>query len=169
MSSRTWPRRAAALLPVLIALGMAAACSTAGTPSVAAPPVTATVTVSSTTVVPTTVTVTATSTLPSTTAAPPTVLVAAAFKDNATFECTDATVDICWALDLTTGGPCPNGIYVAISVFKKDSPDVLTVLETTSGPITDPLGGTATVQLGETGLAGPDDVLQARLKESRCA
>ena len=158
-----------ALLPALALVALTAACATAGTPSVAAPPVTVTSTVSSTTVVRTSTTVTATVTQTPTTTAPPSVLVSATFKDNTTFECSDAAVDSCWALDVTTTGPCPNGVYVAINVYKKDATDVLKVLETTSGPIVDPLGGTTTVQLGQTGLAGPDEVLEADLKDARCA
>lgn len=162
-------RRAAAILSALAVLGLTAACATAGTPSVAAPPVTVTATVNTTTVVRTTATVTATSTVTPTSTAPPSVLVSATFKDNTSFECSDATVDSCWALDVTTTGPCPNGVYVAINVYKQDSTDVLKVLETTSGPIVDALGGTTTVQLGQTALAGPDEVLEADLKDARCA
>lgn len=164
-SFRAWT----ALLAALAVLGLAAACSTGGTPSVAAPPVTVTATVSSSTVVHTTATVTATATQTPSTTAPPSVLVSATFKDSTTFECSDATADSCWALDVTTTGPCPNGVYVAINVYLTDSTDVLKVLETTSEPIVDPLGGTITVQLSQTGLAPPDDVLEADLKDARCA
>ena len=114
----------------------------------------------------TTVTATVTETPPTTTQ--PTVLVAATFKDPTTFECSDGSADSCWALDVTTTGPCPNGVYVAINVYKKDATEVLQVLETTSAPVTEPLGGTVAVQLGQTGLAPEGETLEADLKEARC-
>lgn len=147
------------------------ACSTAGTPSVAQPPVTELVTVTTATTVPTTATVTATvtSTPPPTTTAAAAVLVSPTFKDASTFECADAAADSCWALDVTTSGPCPNGVYVAINVYRKGEDAVLQVLETTSTPVTDALGGTLTVQLSQTGLSPSGDPLEADLKEARCA
>jgi len=160
-------RRSAAL--VVAVIGLCSACTTGGTPSVAAPPVTVTATVSSSTVVRTTATVTATTTETPTTTAPPSVLVSATFKDSSTFECTDPAADSCWALDVVTTGPCPNGVYVAINVYKKDTSDVLKVLETTSAPVTDTLGGSTTVQLSQTGLAPAGETLEADLKDARCA
>jgi len=150
-------------------LGLAAACSTGGTPSVAAPPSTVTATVTATTTIRSTSTVTATVTQTPTSTSPAAVLVAATFEDPANYECTDATADWCWALDVTTTGPCPNGAYIALNVYKDDAQDVLKVLETTSAPITDPLGGKVTVQLGTSGLTAEGDTLKAALKEARCA
>ena len=153
--------------PVIFAL--VAACSTGGTPSAAAPPETVTTTVSATTVVRTTSTVTATLTVTPATTADRRPLVVATFKDASTFECSDASADSCWALDATTSGPCPNGVYVAINVYKQGEDAVLQVLEATSAPVTDELGGTVTVQLSQTGLAPGGETLEARLKEARCA
>lgn len=161
-------RRLAGLVLAAAVLGLVAACSTGGTPSVAAPPTTLTVTISQTTTVRTTPTVTATVTETPPTTTQPSVLVAATFKDNTTFECSDGSADSCWALDVTTTGPCPNGVYVAINVYKKDATEVLQVLETTSSPVTEPLGGTVAVQLGQTGLAPEGETLEADLKEARC-
>lgn len=147
------------------------ACSTAGTPSVAQPPVTELVTVTTATTVPTTATVTATvtSTPPPPTTAAAAVLVSPTFKDATTFECADAAADSCWALDVTTSGPCPNGVYVAINVYRQGENNVLQVLETTSAPVLDTLGGSVTVQLSQTGLAPGGETLEADLKEARCA
>lgn len=168
---RSSVRRAAALALAVGALGLAAACTASGTPSVAAPPSTVISTVTATTVVRSTSTVTATVTqtpTPTTTAAPA-VLVAATFEDPSTFECNDATADWCWALDVTTTGPCPNGAYVSVNVYKNDGNDVVTVLEATSVPITDPLGGRETVQVSTSGVTVEGDTLRANLKEARCA
>ncbi len=161
--------RYAALMLIVPVLGLAAACSTSGTPSVAAPPATVTATATSTTTVRTTSTVTATVTATPTTTPQPSTLVAATFLDPSTYECTDATAEWCWALDLTTTGPCPNGAYVSINVFKNDGTDVVTTLETTSAPVTDQLGGKVTVQLSTSGLTAEGDTLKANVKEARCA
>jgi len=150
-------------------VGLITACSTGGTPSVAAPPSIVTTTVTAATTIPTTSTVTVTVTQTPTSTSPAAVLVAATFEDPANYTCTDTTADWCWALDVTTTGPCPNGAYVALNVYKNDQQDVLTVLETTSAPITDPLGGKVTVQVGTHGLTGEGDTLKAALKEARCA
>lgn len=142
------------------------ACSTGGTPSVGQPPVTVTSTVNQTTVLRTTSTVTATSTV---TPEPADVLVVATFKDPSEFECTDASVESCWALNVVTAGPCPNGVYVSINVYKQGEETVLETLETTSAPVTEPLGSTIEVQLGQTGLRPNGETLEADLKEARCA
>lgn len=168
MSSKLSRRRIALILG-MAALGPIGACSAAGTPSVAAPVSTVVVTTSSTTTVRTTVTTTATVTQTPTTPPAPSVLVVATFKDNTTFECSDASADSCWALDVTTTGPCPNGVYVAINVYKQGASDVIRVLETTSAPVSDPLGGAVMVQLSQTGLAPDGQALEADLKEARCA
>ncbi|HEY7812909.1 MAG TPA: hypothetical protein VIC62_06695, partial [Nakamurella sp.] len=114
-------------------------------------------------------TVTQTVTQTPTTTAAAAVLVAATFQDPANYQCTDATVDWCWALDVTTTGPCPNGAYVSLNVYRNDETAVLTVVEATSAPVTDPLGGKVTVQLTTTGLSAEGDTLKAALKEARCA
>ena len=162
-------RRGAVLALTVLASALTVACTAAGTPSVAAPPVTVTETVSTSTTVRTTSTVTETVTqTPSTTAAP-VILVVPAFQDPANYECTDTNAEWCWALDLTTTGPCPNGAYVSIDVTKNDDPAVVTTLETTSAPVTDPLGGKVSVQLSTSGLTVEGDTLKAKVKESRCA
>lgn len=161
--------RAIAGLGVVLALGATTACTAAGTPSVAAPPVTATQTVTTATTVRTTSTVTATVTRTPTSTAAPVTLVVATFQDPANYECTDANAEWCWALDLTTTGPCPNGAYVSLEVHKNDDPAVVTTLETTSAPVTDPLGGKVSVQLSTSGFTGEGDTLRANVKESRCA
>lgn len=162
-------RSAGPLLAALVLLGPAA-CSTAGTPSVAAPPVTVTTTATATTTVRTSATVTQTVTQTPTTTAPARVLVVATFQDPANYECTDASAEWCWALDLTTTGPCPNGAYVSVNVYKNDGSDVLTVLDTTSAPVTDPLGGKVSVQLSAKDLGTVEgDTLKASVKEARCA
>lgn len=148
---------------------LVAGCSAAGTPSVAAPPVTVTVTATATTTVRTSSTVTATVTQTPTSTAAPATLVVAAFQDPANYECSDVNAQWCWALDLTTTGPCPNGAYVSLEVHKNDDPAVVTTLETTSAPITDPLGGKVSVQLSTSGFTGEGDTLKAKVKESRCA
>jgi hypothetical protein len=162
-------RRAVALAGLLGVLGLTGtACSTSGTPSVAAPP--STVTVTATTTARTTSTVTETATVTETpTSTQASTLVAATFKDPSTFECTDASADSCWALDVTTTGPCPNGVYVAINVYKKDQNDVLKVLDTTTSPVTDALGTKIEVMLSQTGLSSEGETLEADLKEARCA
>lgn len=167
--SRSFRSRALAAVAIALAVGGTAACTAAGTPSVAAPPVTVTQTVSTTTTVRTTSTVTATETVAPPTTAAPATLVVAAFQDPSTFECSDAAAEWCWALDLTTTGPCPNGAYVSIDVRKNDDPAVVTTLNTTSTPITDALGGKVTVQLSASGLTVEGDTLRATVKESRCA
>ena len=144
------------------------ACSTGGTPSVGQPPVTVTSTVERTTTVGTTATVTATDTV-TVSPDPADTVVSATFKDPSTFECTDPTVDSCWALNVITGGPCPNGVYVSISVFEKGKTDVLKVLDAVSAPVTEPLGSSVEVQIGQTGLNPNGEELQARLAEARCA
>lgn len=149
------------------AVALLCSCTTSGTPSVAQPPVTVTATQSQTTTVRTTSTVAVTETVSS--PAPPETLVVATFKDPATFECTDTTADSCWALTVTTSGPCPNGAYVAIGVHKPDQTETLQVLETTSAPITDALGGTVEVQLSQTGLVPAGEDLRANVQQSRCA
>jgi hypothetical protein len=161
--------RTLAVLAVAVALGGAAACTAAGTPSVAAPPVTVTETATTATTVRTTTTVTATVTQTPTSTAPPATLVVATFQDPANYECADSSAEWCWALDLTTTGPCPNGAYVSLEVHKNDDPAVVTTLETTSAPITDPLGGKVSVQLSTSGLTAEGDTLKANVKESRCA
>jgi len=148
---------------------LVAGCSAAGTPSVAAPPVTVTTTATATTTVRTTSTVTATVTQTPTSTAAPATLVVPTFQDPANYECTDTNAQWCWAMDLTTTGPCPNGAYVSLEVHKNDDPAVVTTLETTSAPITDPLGGKVSVQLSTSGLTAEGDTLKANVKESRCA
>lgn len=148
---------------------LVAGCSAAGTPSVAAPPVTVTATATATTTVRATATVTATVTRTPTSTVAPSTLVVATFQDPANYECSDPNAQWCWALDLTTTGPCPNGAYVSIEVHKNDDPAVVTTLETTSAPITDPLGGKVSVQLTTSGLTAEGDTLKAKVKESRCA
>lgn len=160
---RLWALGLVPLVSVLVA------CSTGGTPSAAALPVTATVTATVTTTVPTTTTGTVTVVITPSTTADRAPLVAATFKDRDTFECTDTSADSCWALDATSSGPCPNGVYVAINVYRQGEDAVLQVLETTSAPLTDPAGGTVTVQLSQTGLSPGGEVLEADLKEARCA
>jgi hypothetical protein len=145
---------------------LAAGCTAGGTPSVAGPASTVQQTVTSVTTVRTTSTVTATETV---TPTPTETLVVATFKDPSTFECTDTTAESCWALDVTTGGPCPDGVYVAIDVHRRDETEILQVLETTSAPVTDELGGRIEVQLSQTGLAPGGEDLLAELKEARCA
>lgn len=166
-------RRSATRRAGFVVAGSAAlvlsACSTGGTPSVGQPPVTVTSTVTQTTVVRTTATVTATETQTPTTTAAPATLVVATFKDPSTFECTDGSVESCWALNVVTSGPCPNGVYVAINVYKQGEDTVLKTLETTSAPVTDALGATIEVQLGQTGLRPNGETLEADLKEARCA
>ena len=162
-------RSAAPALAVGGLIILIAGCSAAGTPSVAAPPVTVTATATTTTTVRTTSTVTATVTQTSTSTAAPVTLVVPTFQDPSTYECSDANSEWCWALDLTTTGPCPNGVYVSLEVHKNDDPAVVTTLETTSAPITDPLGGKVSVQLSTSGLTAAGDTLKAKVKESRCA
>lgn len=145
------------------------ACSTGGTPSVGQPPATVTSTVSQTTVVRTTATVTATLTQTPTSTAAPQTLVVATFQDSSTYECADQAAEWCWALDLTTTGPCPAGAFVAITVFKNDGTDPVTELTATSEPVTDPLGGKVSVQLSTSGLTAEGDTLRAKVKEARCA
>ncbi len=169
MKPSTHYGRYAGLALVLIVLGLIAGCSTSGTPSVAAPPSTVTATVTSTTTARTTSTVTVTATPTPTPTPTPSTRVTATFKDNTTFECNDASADSCWELDVTTTGPCPNGVYVAINVYKQGATDVLQVLNTTSQPVTEPQGGTVTVQLSQTGLAPGGETLEADLSEARCA
>lgn len=166
---RTFWTRAGAAIAIALAVGGTTACTAAGTPSVAAPPVTVTQTVSTTTTLRTTSTVTATVTETPVSTAAPATLVVATFQDPSAFECSDATAEWCWALDLTTTGPCPNGAYVAIDVRKNDDPAVVTTLNTTSAPITDALGSKVTVQLSASGLTVEGDTLRATVKESRCA
>ena len=162
-------RSAAPALAVGGLIILIAGCSAAGTPSVAAPPVTVTATATTTTTVRTTSTVTATVTQTPTSTAAPVTLVVPTFQDPSTYECSDANSEWCWALDLTTTGPCPNGVYVSLEVHKTDDPGVVTTLETTSDPITDPLGGKVSVQLSTSGLTAAGDTLKAKVKESRCA
>lgn len=165
-------RRVGAFVLFLATLGVVVGCSTGGTPSIAVPSATTVVTVTSTTIIRNTtaavVTVTETPTT-SSTPPPPAVQVTATFNDNSTFECDDTSVDSCWALEVTTDGPCPNGVYVAINVYNKGGVDVLEMLETTSAPVTEPAGGAVVVQLGQTGLSPTGDPLEASLKEARCA
>lgn len=168
--SRLCRRSPAPLLAVVcMVIALMTACTAAGTPSVAAPPVTVTETVTTSTTVRATSTVTATVTQTPTTTTPPATLVVAAFQDPANYECTDAAADWCWALDLTTTGPCPNGAYVSLDVHKNDDPAVVTTLDTTSEPITDPLGGKVSVQLSVSGVTAEGDTLKAGVKEARCA
>lgn len=148
---------------------LVAACSTGGTPSAAAPPVTTTSTAAVSTTVRTTATVTATVTVSPTTTADRRPLVVATFKDPSTFECSDTAVDSCWALDVVTSGPCPNGVYVSIDVHKQGEDAVLKTLETTSAPVVEELGSTIMVQLGQTGLAPGGETLEAKLNQARCA
>jgi hypothetical protein len=165
-------KRIRSAVPALAVGGLmflVAGCSAAGTPSVAAPPVTVTTTATATTTVRTTSTVTATVTQTPTSTAAPATLVVPTFQDPANYECTDTNAQWCWAMDLTTTGPCPNGAYVSLEVHKNDDPAVVTTLETTSAPITDPLGGKVSVQLSTSGLTAEGDTLKANVKESRCA
>lgn len=161
--------RALAALAAGLAVALTTACTAGGTPSVAAPPVTVTETVTSSTTVRTTSTVTATVTQTPTTTAAPVTLVVAAFQDPANYECADANAQWCWAVDLTTTGPCPNGAYVSLDVHKNDDPTVVATLETTSEPVTDPLGGKVSVQLSATGLTVEGDTLKANVNQARCA
>lgn len=156
--------RGIAVLMALLALVAAAGCQAGGTPSVAPPPVT--VLQTETTVA--TVRTTSTSTV-TVTQSPPATLVVATFQDPATFECSDTTAEWCWAVDLTTTGPCPNGAYVSLDVFRNDETAALTVLEAKTEPVVDALGSKVTVQLSTSGLTAAGDTLRATVKEARCA
>lgn len=147
-----------------------AGCSTGGTPSVGQPPVTVTSTVVQTTTVRTSATVTETVTqTPAAPTTPAATLVVPTFADPSTFECTDPAAVSCWQLSVVTGGPCPNGVYVAITVNKPDDPAVLTTLNATSAAVTDALGGTVVMQLTLLDPAYAGQTLNANVAEARCA
>lgn len=151
---------------------LAAACSTAGTPSVAQPPATVTSTVLQTTTVQTSVSVTATTTVTPVSlqsSVVPGTLVVPTFADPAEFTCSDPSAVSCWQISAVTTGPCPNGVYVAISVTKPNDPAVVTTLDAVSVPVTDALGGTVDVQLSllDTAYVGQD--LLADVAQARCA
>lgn len=157
-----------ALLAVLAV--MVAGCSTGGTPSVGQPPVTVTSTVLQTTTVPTTATVTETVTqTPAGPTTPPATLVVPTFADPSTFTCSDPAAVSCWQLSVVTAGPCPNGVYVSITVNKPDDPAVVATLNSTSAPVTEALGGTVVVQLSLLDTAYAGQTLLADVAEARCA
>lgn len=167
---RRFRKRCAAGLALAAASVLVAGCSTGGTPSVGQPPVTVTSTVVQTTTVRTSATVTETVTqTPAAPTTPAATLVVPTFADPSSFECSDPAAVSCWQLSVVTGGPCPNGAYVAITVHKPDDPAVLTTLNTTSAPITDALGGTVVVQVSLLDTAYVGQTLNADIAEARCA